>query len=150
MVRHDERSAVVRVHLATQISQTLPVAEHRLAGGPAHGENHLRPQQLELPMETGNTRRDLIGQGLPILWRTTLDDVRDVHRTPRNFNSLENGIEQLAGLSHEWPAGGVFRGARTLADEHEPRLRIAFARHRVGTMRAEIAAVRGPDPLGHC
>ena len=35
MVRHDERDAVERVHLAPQLSERLPDAEQCLAGGPA-------------------------------------------------------------------------------------------------------------------
>src|SRR5215211_2853210 len=36
MVRHDERNAVVRMHLAAEIPQALAHAEQRLGGGPAH------------------------------------------------------------------------------------------------------------------
>src|SRR6059036_1188876 len=53
MVRHDQRNAVVRVHLAPQLSQTLPHAEHRLTGGPAHRDDHLRRDELELAVEIG-------------------------------------------------------------------------------------------------
>ena len=55
----------------------------RLAGGAPHREDHLRLQQLELAVEIGEAGRDLIGQRLPVLGRTALDDVGDVHRTPR-------------------------------------------------------------------
>src|SRR5215210_9298643 len=86
MVRHDERNAVVRVHLAAEIPQALLHAEHRLAGSPAHRQNHLRTEELQLTVEIREAGGDLIGQGLSILGRTAFHDVGDVHRTPRNFN----------------------------------------------------------------
>src|SRR5919109_3916692 len=67
MIGDDQRNAVVRVHLVPQLPQALPHPQHRLARGPAHGEDHLRTNQLELTMEIGNAGRDLIGQGLPVL-----------------------------------------------------------------------------------
>src|SRR4051794_38705032 len=101
MVRHDERNAVERVYLAAKLPQTLPHAEHGFAGGPAHREDHLRTNELELAVEIGDTSGDLIGQGLSILWGTALHDIGDVHRIPRDFNSIENRVEQLTGLPHE-------------------------------------------------
>src|SRR5512134_3736457 len=74
MVRHDERDAVVRVHLAAQVPETLLHAEERLPGGASHRDDHLRANELELAMEIGDTSRDLIRQGLPILRRTAFDD----------------------------------------------------------------------------
>src|SRR6476660_6579747 len=64
MVRHDQRNAVVRVHLAPELSQTLAHAEHRFAGRPAHREDHLRRDEVELAVEIGDTGGDLIRQGL--------------------------------------------------------------------------------------
>src|SRR6185312_9798223 len=95
MVRHDQRNTVVRVHLAAELSQAFPDTEQRFAGGAPHREDHLRPEQLELAVEIGNAGRDLIRQRLSILGRTALDDVGDVHRTPRNINSLENRVQQM-------------------------------------------------------
>src|SRR5512134_3793732 len=47
MVRHDQRDAVVRVHLAAQLSERLFHAEQRFAGGPAHREDHLRADEVQ-------------------------------------------------------------------------------------------------------
>src|SRR5215207_11514792 len=55
MIRHDQRTTVVRVHLAAEIAQAPLHAEQRLGGGPAHRQDHLRVNELELAVEIGNT-----------------------------------------------------------------------------------------------
>jgi hypothetical protein len=149
MVRHDQRRAVVRVHLAPQLPQSFPRAQQRLTGGSAEREDHLRSDELQLAVEIRNAGGDLIGQGLPVLGGPAFDDVGDVHRIAGNINSLENAVEQLACLAHEGPSGGIFRRAGTFADEHQARVGIAFARHRVGAVGTEPAAVLGPYPVRH-
>src|SRR5918992_2055058 len=57
MVRHDQRSAVVRVHLAPQLPQALSHTEQRLARRPAHGENDFRTNQIQLSVEIWNAGR---------------------------------------------------------------------------------------------
>src|SRR6478672_304968 len=54
MVRHDQRNAVVRVHLVPKLSQTLPHAQHGLRRGAAQGEDHFRPDDFQLAMEIRN------------------------------------------------------------------------------------------------
>src|SRR5215210_3913095 len=100
MVRHDQRNAVVRVHLAAKLSQTLLHAEQRFAGGSPHGHDHLGTDELQLAVQIRHAGSDFIRQGLPILRRAALYDIGDVHRSPRNFNSLENRVQQLSRLSH--------------------------------------------------
>ena len=116
---------------------------------PAHREDHLRPQQLELAVEIGDAGRDLIGQRLSVLGRTALDDVGDVHRI--RGTSIASRI-----VSSSWPACPT--NGRPVASSVAPgpsptstslALRIALAGHRVGAAGAELAAVGGADPLGH-
>src|SRR6476660_856773 len=118
MVRHDQRNAVVRVHLAPQLAQTLSHAEQCLAGGPAHRDDRLRRDELQLAMEIGDAGGDFIRQGLSVLGRTALHDVGDVYRRSRNINSLEDRVEQLARLADERATGGVLGRAGTFAHEY--------------------------------
>src|SRR6185312_15128534 len=70
MIRHDQRNAVVRVHLAAQLSQTLSDPQHGLRGRAAQGKNHFRSNDFQLAMEIWNASRDLIRQRLSILGGT--------------------------------------------------------------------------------
>src|SRR3954467_14887428 len=67
MVRHDQRNAVVRVHLVAKLSQTFSHPQHGFGRRAAQGKDHFRLNNFQLAMQIWNTGRDLIGQGLPIL-----------------------------------------------------------------------------------
>src|SRR3954462_1340341 len=110
MVSHDQRNTVVRVHLAPQLSQTPSDPQHGLRGRAAQGKNHSRLYDFQLAMKIWNTGRDLIRQGLSILGRATLDNVSDVYRLARQFDSLQDAVEQVSGLTHERSALRVLGG----------------------------------------
>src|SRR6476646_11551067 len=48
MVRHDQRNAVVRVHLAPELAQTLSHAEQGLAGGATPRDDNLGRDEVQL------------------------------------------------------------------------------------------------------
>src|SRR4029453_18953606 len=54
MIRDDQRDVVEAVHLHAKLAETLADAQHRLAGGSAHGKEHLRSDQIDLAMKVGN------------------------------------------------------------------------------------------------
>src|SRR5215210_6849810 len=47
MVRHDERDAVVRVHLVAKLSQTFSHTEQGFCGRAAKGEDHFRANDFQ-------------------------------------------------------------------------------------------------------
>src|SRR4051812_38212790 len=148
MVSHDQRNTVVRVHLAPQLSQTPSDPQHGLRGRAAQGKNHSRLYDFQLAMKIWNTGRDLIRQGLSILGRATLDNVSDVYRLARQFDSLQDAVEQVSGLTHERSALRVLGGPRSLSDEKEFRVGIPLARDGVDATGTETAAVCRPNPFG--
>src|SRR5919199_3837329 len=58
VVRRDERNPVVAMHLASQLRDPELRAEERLHREVAQRQDHLGPQQLELPHEVGGARLD--------------------------------------------------------------------------------------------
>ena len=65
--------------------------------------------------------------GNPILRRSAFDDVRDVDLIAAQAHGVDHVVEQLAGAADERQALRVLIGARTFADEHQPRVRVAVA-----------------------
>src|SRR5207247_399977 len=113
--------------------------------GPAHGQNHLRLDQLELAVQERQARPDLVVLRQPVLRWPAFHDVADVHLIPRQLDGFEDLGQQLARPTDERPAGLVFRSSRPFADDHEPRRRRALARDGVRTPLAELALATGRD-----
>src|SRR5258705_6061779 len=119
--------------------------EQALRGRPAHGQNDLRLDQLELAVQERQARRDLVVLRQPVLWWPAFHDVTDEHLIPGQLDGLEDLRQQLARPADEGPAGLVFRPPRTFADSHQPRRCRALARDGVRAALAELALATGGD-----
>src|SRR5882724_906515 len=147
MVGDDQRNAAVGMNLAPQLAQTLSGVEQRFGRGAAERHDHLGPDKRELAVKVRHAGCHLVRQRLAVLRRPTLHDIGDVYIFAPKSDSLDDLVQQLAGLAHEWSPHGVFGGARSFADEHQFRVGIAFARHRVGPAGAQRATMGGANPL---
>ena len=97
--------------------------------------------RLDLAEEERLAGGDFVGLGVPVLRRTALDDVGDVDVFAREADRLDHLRQQLAGAPDERDPLDVFIAARRLADEHEPRVRIADAKDDLAPAeRRELAA----------
>ena len=76
-----------------------------------------------------------------------LHRVRDVHVFAREADRAEHLLQQFAGAPDERTAEPVFRFARTLADAHQRRARIAFAEDAVRTRRTDRAQPASIDDV---
>src|SRR4051812_47654711 len=117
MVGDHERNAAEAMDFPAQVAEALLDAEERLGRRAAERHYHLRLDEGDLTIQVRNARRDLVGQRLPVLRRPALYDVGDVYIFAPESDSLEDAVEQVARLAHEWPPGLILRGARCLAHQ---------------------------------
>src|SRR6266446_5224293 len=148
VIRDDHGDAAEPVDLIAECAEGLFGVEQTLRGRPAHGQNDFRLDQLDLPVEVRQARRDFVVLREPVLRRPAFHDVADEHLVPRQLDRLEDLREQLARSSHKWTARGVFRLPRPFADHHESRVRRTFARDGVGAPVAQLALVARGDEGG--
>ncbi len=78
--------------------------------------------------------------GARFLRRAALHHVADVNVFAANAHGRDHVVEQLSGAAHKGLALRVFVRARTLAHEHDARVRIAHAEDDVGASLAQLAA----------
>src|SRR6266852_6168022 len=119
MVGNDNRDPAEPVDLIPQGAERLLGVEQGLRGRAAHGENHRRLHEVDLPHEIGQAGGDLVVLRYAVLGRPALHHVADEHPFARQLDRGEDLGEEFPRLSHERPAGLIFHPARTLAHDHE-------------------------------
>src|SRR5438093_4650745 len=77
MVRNDNRDTPEPVHLVAEGTQRLLRIEERLRRRPAHREDHLRLQELDLAEQVWHARRDFVELRQAVLGRAALHHVAD-------------------------------------------------------------------------
>ncbi len=127
--------------------------QERLRRRRAERENHRRRDNRDLLVEERAAVLHLLRLGCAIAQtvgsgqrRSALDRITNIHFLTRKTDCAEHAVEQLTGAPDERPAELVFGFARTFADDHQPRARIAFAVHVVTALvsnRATPASVGG-------
>ena len=144
VVRRHEHPVAVRIAATPHLGDAVVRVEQELGREVAQGDDDLWVDEVELLLEEGPARRDLVRQRVPVARRPAFDDVRDVATIAREPDLLEHQlVEQLAGLAYEGLALEVLLLARTLSNEHEIGLRIADAEHHLGAPLRERAADAG-------
>src|SRR3990172_280592 len=125
--RHD-RYALIRVPFAAKFSDPFRGLQQRLCRDIAEGHDHLRFDRLELLDEKRFARLDLIGLRIPVVRRSALYDIADIHVFPAKLHAFDDDVrEELARRYHERPALLVFFVSRPPTDKHERRIRIPLA-----------------------
>ena len=63
-------------------------------------------------------RGDFGGDRIPVVWRSALDHVGDVHLVPAHADTLEQILQKVPGGTNERPPLAIFMEPRPFADEH--------------------------------
>src|SRR5438045_3962770 len=100
MVRDDEWTAAVLVHLAAQRPQARGFrAEKARRRGLAERDDDLRRHEVDLAIEECRARRRLVESGRAVARRTALHHVRDVCVAPAlQTGRGEHAVEELSRL----------------------------------------------------
>ncbi|HEY9226150.1 MAG TPA: hypothetical protein VIP11_05855 [Gemmatimonadaceae bacterium] len=125
------------MNLATQLADRSLRVKKRLRSERTQRQNDFRPNKLDLSNEIRAARFNLIWQRVPVSRRPMLQHVADVHLFARQIDRRENFCEQLTRSADERTSRFIFSRARSFADAHELRLRIAVARNGVRRGRVE-------------
>src|SRR5437773_9504556 len=148
MKSRDQFRAAVLVHAATQARDWIERAEERARGELAERDDHLRLDDFDLPEQERLAGLDFVLLGVPVLWRTTLDHIRNVDVIAREADRLDDFREELTGAADERDALDVFVMARRLADKHEVGRRIAHSEHDLLPPEAVQLAARAVAKVG--
>src|SRR2546423_4446558 len=113
-----------------------------------HGaERHEDPRSdgLDLALEVGPTRFDLVRLRRPVRGGSTLDQVRDENLLPRDSGGGEGPVEHLAGGPHKRSAGRVLLPSRRFADQEHVGVDGAFPWDRPGPVPVQPTQGAFPD-----
>jgi hypothetical protein len=103
------------------------------------GNDHLRLNYLNLPLEVRQAAYDLLGPRVAVLRRAAFQYVADEDIFPFEPAGFDDLVQELACPADKRPALRIFIGARGFAHEHDAGIGIAFTRHGVGPRRAQAA-----------
>ena len=137
--------------LAAQLRDPLLGLEQQLGREVSERDDHARLDQLELAVEPGRARLDLVGLRVAVARRPALHDVGDVHVGAGQADALDELGEQLARPADERLALQVLLLARAFAHEHQLGVGAPDAEHDLGPAGRELAeraARRGGRDLG--
>src|SRR5688500_18210085 len=124
--RNQLRAAVFELPPA-QPRNRIRCLEQRLRREFAERNDHARLDHFDLAEQEGLALLHLIAFGVAVAGRPALDHVGDVDLVAGQADGLDDLGQQLAGAAHERLAALVFFFTGRLADEHQPRFRIADA-----------------------
>ena len=119
--------------------------QHVLRRGPTERDDHLWPNDLDLPLQIRRASCNFIRRWLAVGWGAAFDDVRYVYLLAPQAHAGDHGVEQLPGAADERAALLILIFARAFADEEDLCVRIAFAEDRVRALLAEAAARAAGD-----
>ena len=94
---------------------------------------------LQLFEEKGETRADLIGSGIAVVWGAAFHDVGDVYLLPGQVYGLDDASEEFPGPADKGLALQIFIPARALSYEDETCVGIARAEDQVVSPLMELA-----------
>jgi small subunit ribosomal protein S1 len=107
----------------------------------AQHQDHLGLDRIDLPLQEGLARVDLVGSGVAVLRRPALHHVGDVHLGSLQTEHVhQHLVEHLPGRPHEGLPGAVLLLPGPLPDDHEVGLGVSDAVDDVATPLAEPAA----------
>src|SRR5215211_643282 len=144
--RHRLDPAFEVVPLATVLGDPEVFIYDGLGGGTAEAEDDLRLYRLYLALQVGVAGLDLTRPRLAVLEppslldrRPALDYVGQIDVLTGEINRSQDVVEELARPPDEGQPGGVLVLARSLADEHQRRVRLSGTEDRVGAAEGQVA-----------
>jgi hypothetical protein len=147
------RRMVHRADEAILIRKRFPVyLFHRTHVGDELGERVTPKRDDNFRLDRGNlspkksvARRNLILFGIPVAWRTVLDDVRDKDVASGKAGRPKQLIEELTRGPYEGATLLVFIEAGRLPYQHDGCLRVSLPWHRASRARPELAQAAARD-----
>ena len=136
--RDQFRAAVVE-DPAPKARNRIERAQQRLGAELAQRDNDFRLDDVDLTEEKRLARFDFVRLGIPVLRRTALDDVGDVHVLALEPDCLDDLREQLSGAAHKRKSLQVFVAARRFTDEHQIGFGVAHAKHNLRSALVQLA-----------
>src|SRR5262249_8146573 len=112
--RDQDRTVPVRELPASQLRDALLRLEQQLCGEVAQRDDDARLDEVELALEIGAARLDLVGLRVAVAGRTALHDVGDVHLVAGEADAFDEAGQQLAGTADERDPLLVLLGAGAL------------------------------------
>ena len=140
--------SVVFVELTSQLTYRLGAVEQRPGCMSAESDENLRFNYLNLSLEVGQAAYYLVGPGVAIARRATLqyvayEDVASLE--PAGGDYL---VQQLASPAYEGSPLSVLVGAGGFSDEHYAGVGIALAWHGIGPRRSQATLAALTDLPG--
>src|ERR1700687_4299461 len=128
------------VNMSAQIRHGIRGAEEKLCRRRAQGHDDLGAHHENLPHQERTAGIALVTLRSPILRRTALHHIADVNVFATNAHGSDHVVEQLSGAADERLSLRIFIRARTLAYEHDSRVRITHPEDDVGASLAQHTA----------
>src|SRR6185503_822767 len=121
MISTHDLHAAKRMNFAAQLADRYGCSQKILGRHGAEAANEFRADEVELIFQVAAAIRKFVRQRISIPGRPAFKHVQDVNvlpLQPAGFNDLR---EQLSAATNERDASLVFIGARSLAQETQPR-----------------------------
>ena len=143
MIGHAERNAVITVPFAAHPPGGFRCLEQCLRRDASQRANHLGPNGLQLPNQIGFALTHFFRIRVAVFRRAAFQHIADEYLLAPHLHALDDDIrQQLSCPAYERFALAIFIGSRRFANEHQFRLRIAYAEDRV------LAGFRTETALG--
>ena len=117
--------------LRSQFSQRCFHLKKCMSGSCAQSHNQFWFDDVKLPFQKRHARLNLILVRRPVVWRSTLENVADVHLIPGPFYSCENFIQQLPRPAYKRFTLNIFVPAWCLANKDQVSMRITHAKNKL-------------------
>ena len=149
VIGHNRGNAPIAMPATPELSQRKRGIEEGGGGDLAQEAKKFGPEDRNLTFEERQAVRDLVGEGVSIVWGARFQDVGDINLFAREAHALGDHVsEQHSRAAHEGEAGAVFVGTRCFAHKHEPRGRRAGSENRLGASGSEQRASHAACDLG--
>src|SRR5579863_6791039 len=125
MIRYRKLRAAEIEPASAKLGHGCVDGQKRFCRHRAQGHDCFGLDGRDLPHEKWRASLALIALRRAVSRWTALDDVRNVNIFPPQAHGLNHVVKQLSGAADKGFALLVFIGARSLADEHQIRFRIA-------------------------
>jgi len=102
--------------------------EQSLRGKGAEGADKVGLDARYLPLQKRVAGIDLIGLGIPVLRRATLDDIADINLTAGQFDGFDNASKKLTGSADKGFSLLVLVKSRSLTDKYKFGLQIPITK----------------------
>src|ERR1700722_2972683 len=117
------------MHAPAQAAERRLDAQEIGRGSRTKGDDHFRPNHINLLEEKLGTGVGLFGFGRAVLGWPALYDIRDVDLLSFEAGGCDHVVKQLACAADEGESLRILVCSWSLAHEHEPGVRVTVSKH---------------------